>query len=307
MQGILDEKRVCSVEEIRADVFTDLTDQQGKAALVNLVSLAACARPLPTESSLLPARYHIFVRALEGGYVRLYDHPKLYLTPRHHDKVNGREVLVFEAAICTNCVALFLVGQRQSGHLREAPLNLADHVGASAEFFWISEDLRTDEVPDNEDENVEGVDPGHAGPQEGQETFVLCTACGRIAPAQGTTPMVCKCGERQFFRLIKAETPSDDMVKKCPACGRRAQRRTMISRFTLGKDAPVAVLASSLYTDIPERTLPDQADNGIGIRQFLSFADSRQDAAFFAPYIERTHTQILWRRTCRRRFPTMMK
>ena len=31
-------------------------------------------------------------------------------------------------------------------------------------------------------------------------------------------------------------------------------------------------------------------------QKLLMFSDSRQDAAFFAPYLERTYNQIIWRR-----------
>ncbi len=58
----------------------------------------------------------------------------------------------------------------------------------------------------------------------------------------------------------------------------------------------MSVLATSLYQHLPPdddvdmQHLPGQG------RKLLSFADSRQDAAFFAPYLERTYTQLLRRR-----------
>jgi hypothetical protein len=194
---------------------------------------------------------------------------------------------------------LFLVGKRENGKLKQSPLTIADHVGDKTDIFWVVEDKDQQQEVDNEDEDVEGDDIG-AETSKAQTAYILCAACGQIAPEQGPMPMVCECGEQQFFQLIKAETPQDDMVKKCPACGRRAQRRTMVSRFTLGRDAPVAVVASSLYARLPERSL-DAATTGdaealAGVRQFISFADSRQDAAFFAPYLERTYKRIQWRR-----------
>jgi hypothetical protein len=72
----------------------------------------------------------------------------------------------------------------------------------------------------------------------------------------------------------------------------------VVFRFLTGQDAPVAVLATALYQQIP----PDKSDgsphagvSGEG-RKFLSFADSRQDAAFFAPYLQRTYDRIMRRR-----------
>src|SRR5690606_15527429 len=53
-----------------------------------------------------------------------------------------------------------------------------------------------------------------------------------------------------------------------------------------------SVLATALYGALPG---PDTTKPGGG-RKLLVFADSRQDAAFFAPYLERTYEDVLRRR-----------
>lgn len=58
-------------------------------------------------------------------------------------------------------------------------------------------------------------------------------------------------------------------------------------RLRLGGEAPPAVVASALFDAVPR--VPDRP-------RFLSFADSRQDAAFFAPYLERTYSRVARRR-----------
>ena len=59
-----------------------------------------------------------------------------------------------------------------------------------------------------------------------------------------------------------------------------------------------------LTTGVPELELRDEVAHRGGLRgglfrggrQLLVFSDSRQDAAFFAPYLSRTYSQILRRR-----------
>ncbi|MFV9506786.1 MAG: Zn-binding domain-containing protein [Oscillochloridaceae bacterium umkhey_bin13] len=83
--------------------------------------------------------------------------------------------------------------------------------------------------------------------------------------------------------------------KACLECGARTGT-TLVYRFLTGQDAPVSVIATALYQQLPPAR-PEQAQAlpGEG-RKLLIFSDSRQDAAFFAPYLERTYTHVLQRR-----------
>lgn len=69
-----------------------------------------------------------------------------------------------------------------------------------------------------------------------------------------------------------------------------------MTRFLTGQDAPAGVLASHLYERIPPASDPALIRKPGAGRKLLVFADSRQDAAFFAPYLERTHARSLQRR-----------
>ena len=63
----------------------------------------------------------------------------------------------------------------------------------------------------------------------------------------------------------------------------------IVFRFLTGTDAPVSVIATELYQAIPPSSDPAQAHLAGQGRKLLTFSDSRQDAAFFAPYLERTY------------------
>ena len=93
-------------------------------------------------------------------------------------------------------------------------------------------------------------------------------------------------------------TPDPDtgqrLLPKCRACGGRAYNETeIITGFHPGDFALSAVTADSLYQQLPEKpnswTLPGRG------RRLLVFSDNRQDAAFFAPYLQRTNEALLLR------------
>lgn len=80
--------------------------------------------------------------------------------------------------------------------------------------------------------------------------------------------------------------------------------------FFLGHEAATSVLATALYQHIPDRKEEkveeeddewSTADNNENFsvtnnRRMLIFSDSRQDAAFFATYLQSSYNQILQRR-----------
>ncbi len=306
LRRLLDEKPVRGADSLAADVFPHLPDEQARPALTSLVQLAARARPTTTDNALLPARYHVFVRALEGGFVTLWPELRLHLHPRSEDTSDGQGAAVFELSVCTNCGALYLIGTQDqaTGRLVEAPLGVADHVGFSARLFLYDPERSPQEtpavIPDNEDESAledPEIAPDATPAPEGTSCgrpWLLCMACGVLLADVEGVPRRCSCEDGgHWARLQEVEGAQDDTVRRCPVCAVRSQQRSIISRLTLGRDAPVAVLASTLYWHLPPRSKGGPRKLA---RQFISFADSRQDAAFFAPYLERTFDRILWRR-----------
>lgn len=71
---------------------------------------------------------------------------------------------------------------------------------------------------------------------------------------------------------------------KCGACGYAAAGRDPVREVVYGADGPHAVIATTLYQSLPERR-----------RKVLAFADGRQEAAFFAWYLENSYNDILHR------------
>ena len=102
--------------------------------------------------------------------------------------------------------------------------------------------------------------------------FQLCVRCGEIA--RGTL----NCGHSNTIQVVKEEPKDDDradQMARCGACGYNAAGRDPVRELVHGSDGPHAVIATTLYQKLPEDR-----------RKVLAFADGRQEAAFFAWYLE---------------------
>jgi len=288
--------------------------------LVSLVDVAAKAKLSDDDQPLIPARYHFFVRAIEGAYLSLRPSNSLYLERRESVVLDGHSYSVFEVATCRQCGATYLAGEleksngktylKQPGkHYFEDPRNLKF-------YFLPNQDFN--DVPEDEDSRVELDEDGEV--ELFEDDYLLCAACGAIDHAALLLPL-CKCGEENHVSVIHVSSKRGK-VFKCPACC-STSRSGLIWRFFTGNDATASVLSTSVYQEIPPRLKQKEGEKGIesekidiwsqpaqstessfskrmsfdqSLRQLLIFSDSRQDAAFFAPYLNRTYSQLLRRR-----------
>jgi len=297
-----------SVETIAEKMF--LGDSNPKRALVSLVELAVKAKCGEDDQSLIPARYHLFVRDIEGAYLSLKPEFKIYLERREHVVYEEQEYSVFEIASCRNCGAVYLVGETEKEEKKfKQPGNKYYEDSNNLEYYLIL-DKNTQLLPENEDEITDIV-------QDEKQRHTLCGKCGAIDRSSKVGP-ICKCGDENYIEILRVES-SKGSVHKCPACTKTNTKGSVVFRFLLGKDAIASVLATCLYQQIPakkanpednskrEKSEQDEwtftatqnvdiKSNYIDLRQLLIFSDSRQDAAFFAPYLNRTYSQILRRR-----------
>jgi len=256
------------------------------SALVSLVSLCVKAKPPGDYAPLISARYHLFARALEGGYITFPKRTTLRLHLEPVDRVDDEGVpcQAFEISTCTRCGYTVLEGLLTNESIFRSRRQTEDDITLKKTFFsW--DPLSTANIDEDEaalaDEEPDSV---------ASTPFLLCAACGAVAPV-GEKPK-CNCDAARHLDVYEAPT-KEGRLSSCPGCGARARLENITNRIYTGKDAPVAVLASSLYQHIlPERSSSRPGGN----RKLLAFSDSRQDAAYFAPYLELTHQGLLHRR-----------
>ncbi|NLP18179.1 MAG: hypothetical protein GX376_03685 [Firmicutes bacterium] len=296
LQRMLEEKP-CYLKDAAAKLFV----KDGEGPLVALVFLANRARLGDEEQPLLPARYHLFIRALEGGFCALLPRKQFFLERREQVEVDGQKYAVFETGVCQRCNSLYLVGERDDENVLRQPGNRFYENPNNLDFFLVLENGGL--LPDNEDEIVASGIEYPAG-----EKYKLCGRCGANNPENYLEPP-CDCGGEYLLPVVLVNSKEGN-VHKCPACGRVLSVGSIVRRFTLGAEAVTSVLGTALYQQLPagseksEGTLPDDAWSSPGVsqgaledkRRLLVFSDSRQDAAFFATYFASSYEQILQRR-----------
>ena len=99
------------------------------ADLVELVDSAVAARHGEDDAPVLPARYHFFLRSLEGAFVCFAsDHPEAsprFLLTRHEScpacLADGRKAMMFELGTCRRCGAEYILGTQRVDQLVQAP------------------------------------------------------------------------------------------------------------------------------------------------------------------------------------------
>ncbi|MEN3038475.1 MAG: DEAD/DEAH box helicase [Candidatus Kryptonium sp.] len=242
--------------------------------IINLINLSVWARPDKESIPLLPARYHLFVRAPEGIFVSFYPEYRIFLERR---ELTNDNYPVFELASCRRCGQEYLIGYIENEKLKHSLPEL-DIPRKNRVFLLLKEDIRLEE-----DEDQEVAFPEITSSKTENPFWKLCAKCGNIREKEP----VCSCTDNtSAIRTLIEVTPDGDTLNKCYSCGLRSIN--IVREFIFQQDAPAAVLVTALYQNLKKENIKD--------KKILSFSDSRQDAAFFAPYLESTYERILFRR-----------
>lgn len=251
---------------------------------------------------LFDARYHMFLRATESAFITLKPHKELFLDRREYYEVNGESYKVFEAGTCSSCHSIFLVGKEKNHILMQS--SSKDSSGNDDVFLLSEEYHDTDEDFMMEEENM------------GVEQYELCPYCGFIRKANVTDGKGRKSGcehSADSYLTVWKIKKNTDRIHKCPAC--EATSPTGIMRmFFSGQEAVTSVVGTALFEAIPSQSERitvhyEEDDSGFGFgdtseekvmvneaKQFIAFSDSRQAAAYYATYMDKTYRSILYKR-----------
>jgi ATP-dependent helicase YprA (DUF1998 family) len=236
----------------------------------------------PDGLAVLSARYHLFVRATEGAYTCLSEAGP-HVTLARHERCPQCRAVSFEFGACKRCGSVYLSGTVGGD---SGVLTLGPQIPGKPRT-WLLLDRGAD-VTDEDDETLE-ESPGRLNSKEA----VLCASCGGIYEGSRTTCGRIGCDGTRLLSVRRLNTPKDT-ITGCLACGGRGA--AMVRGFESGGDAAASVLSTSLYQALPPSPDPEQADQPGEGRKLLLFSDSRQAAAFFAPYLENSYEAIQRRR-----------
>ena len=204
-----------------------------------------------------PQRYHAFLRALEGAFLVHQEGRDQVVLNRKGECAAGMESVPLEIALCRECGQHYYVGRERGARLQEAVRD-PSQPGFGVEYFRPLE--------------------SSAG-----ASHVLCRRCGRLSVAANAS-QACKCDDSAVVYVAKCASHKDqaDQLKECATCGyQRGGVGDPVQEIVHGSDGPNAVIATALHELLPEEG-----------RKLLAFADSRQEAAFFAWYAEDSYRKL---------------
>lgn len=265
-------REAVTMQEAAALIFPEEPLDEGIAALDTMVRLLVQvlhpgSRMNGAGYPFLSARYHFFLRSLEGAFIAYKPERKVVL---ERGTCNGA---LFEAALCRECGQHYLVG-RIEGNFRRGKLVEAirdpSHSDCGALFFRPLEESTIQTAEGEEEDNED----------RRREVYHLCVECAGIWRASGA-PV---CEHQEILVVEKQESSGEglDKIPRCSACGYRGD--DPVREVVHGSDGPHTVITTTLHQKLPEER-----------KKVLAFADSRQEAAYFAWYLDRTYHDILSR------------
>ncbi len=248
-------------------------DPESLGRLAGLVRVCSLARVPAGDARLVPCRYHFFLRGLDGAYLAFDGPPDGDPTPslfldRTNETPDG-SAKTLELRVCRKCGQPFAFGyafSESDGRVLRASGSPREGRGEPA---WLTWDPPTPCSEDEEDESEEK-------PEDARK--VAYNPSNGVFRAAGES-------EPSPWRTLWLLSLNKESMNRCFACGGKGT----VTQVRAEAEAAQAVVAEAFYRNLPpagdkySRSYPGQG------RKLLAFADSRQSAAYFAPYLENTH------------------
>lgn len=257
--------------------------------------IAVSSNAMRDSERLFEAKYHMFLRGIEGVFVTLNPSNKLFINRMETYKEKPYDEFdigykVFEVSFCNNCNALYITGEVRDGYLIQKSKFNDEY---NPEVFLFSGDY---------DEEIE----------DAENTYQICSKCGAIKRASSVNGLQCGHGSQYINKIIKVKKKGEKL-HSCPCCHSVNGQRSILRPYFLGTEAATAVIATALYNELPgeehhvevekiDDEFFDYSDEQVIdhknalTKQFLAFSDSRQTAAFFATYLQSTYQDSLMKR-----------
>lgn len=258
----------CPTKQVADQVFDDVAEAVREDALAAFVELLTKASDPSSGAPLLSARYHFFLRSLEGAFVT-YEPSKRVRLERPGENPDEPGAW-FEIALCRECGQHYFVGRRDDGKLREAIRDPgAPDPGPGSRNVSFFRALEETESPNGCKSDSDAKD----------KRSKLCLICGALS-AEANVPRE-PCAHGRCIEVVEeqARRGHDDQIGSCGACGYTGPDPAR--ELVHGTDGPNAVVATTLHSALPSER-----------RKVLAFADGRQEAAFFAWYVQDSYEAL---------------
>lgn len=272
------------------------------AATLSEMVEVLCSAQRPGGSPVLSSRYHSFLRGPEGLFINL--HTGSLLKDKHvSEEVEGLDGLVpvYEIAACRHCGEAYLLGSEEP---------LADR-GCS----WLNPKPVGDNVVD-----AERFDPrvyyrllaSEDEVLESETLLWICPTCGSLHDAGDGGGHIFN--HPMIRRIPVGRGNANEENSQCPHCG--YSNRNAIQPMRVSPEAVGSVVCYDLVRAVPPFKTTEAAGRSAAASAFgklrakaaknapkagstICFSDRRQDAAYFAPAMERTYGDLTIRQIIR--------
>lgn len=289
---LLDLTNIATIEKLGIQGLS--ADSKGVrilTAMVEVLSTAQRSKDVP----ILSSRYHSFLRAPEGIYINLAEKklvPNKTVAIIREDK---NPTPVYEAAVCRHCGQAYILGREDSKG--STPWLNPQHAGTNADDEFIpNKYYRILDSESDKDLN--------------EEIQWLCPVCGSLHASQedGGHLFPHETTQRLPVALDESkEKQADETMARCRHCGYSSP--VAIQPMRVSPEAAGSVVCYDLARCVPpfenqkdteeNDWFADADDQVRHAGSIICFSDKRQDAAFFAPAMERTYNSITRRQIIR--------
>ncbi len=260
-----------------------LADESSLQRLCGLVRIGSLAKQPGGDARLVPCRYHLFARGLVGAYVALAPSvdgaiPTLLLEPARETE-DGRKVYIIHA--CRKCGLPTFHGVLEPDGEYEKLMAREKPEMNSIWLVWRPLEARSDDEADETEE----LDSS-AACESSVHAFDPIT--GRLRKLESGVP--------NAEEVVVWKIHEGDGFSKCPSCG----GKDSIAKIQASADAAQAVIADAFYRGLPQASGGPFKNEALGHpgrgRKLLTFADNRQSAAYFAPFLQDNNRELILRR-----------
>lgn len=273
--------QVLPFADLATHIFPDADSEQSSRALSSVIQIGMLARKSENEFPLQPCRYHIAANSIEGLCVSLDKNAPESWKEVRPSRAGNSELgePMYPLMVCRRCGQPFIEGFVLAGSLYPTNETGTCH----RMIYWLGDEREgaRDEVDedDSQDQN----------PNETQFKYLDCSTGSLCASPETGVKLIPVTTEEDEFEKRR-------LVKSCPACGTKTSggMAEVITHMHPGNEAMGAVICQQVLEFLPA-DFENQRFHPFGGRTLLTFSDNRQDAAFFAPYFERTGNELALR------------
>jgi hypothetical protein len=281
---ILEGGKVIPYDHLAQQVFDTYahSPNDAQSALSTVIQCGMVARKSNGDFPLLPGRYHLAVNSIEGLVVRPDSSDEGWAKIKVGRSFKDDVGHYYPLLTCRKCGQPFMEGWKDQSHVHPSRPD-AGETSAERLVFWLGKPFIG---TDDEEDEIGNSD----AEQSAHEHIFVQLKTGAITASKDSV---------QLFPVhtVQDEEEKARYVKRCPACGGRSTGADaeVVTRMHPGNEALGAVVAQRVIEALPP-SLIDHSDPRPSFgRNLLTFSDNRQDAAFFAPYFERTSANVALR------------